>query len=1148
MEPTVYGHYRLDARIGGGGMGEVFRAFDTRLNRHVAVKILREAGGGGAAVVQRFLREARAASALNHPNIVTIHEVGENSQGEQFIVQELIEGRTLRSALEGELPLASAIDVGRQVARALSAAHAAGIVHRDVKPENIMLRSDGYVKVLDFGLARVVDYQAAERSTRVNLDTEPGTLLGTTPYMSPEQATGVQAGPAADIFALGIVLYEMAAGRRPFVAPSPIAVLAAILSEQPVPLVRLNPEIPAAFDELVHRMLSKEPDRRPSARDVDLELAALLGQDTATELARSGAATPRTTVGREAERAILRRAYGRVKDGQSLLVAIAGEAGIGKTSLIEDFLAELATRPERPIVARGRCSERLAGAEAYLPILEALDSLLHRAGGDSLQTLMKAVAPTWYVQVATRSVEASTMAELRADTSTASQERMKREVGAFFQDISRPRPIVVFLDDLHWADVSTIDILNYLAGRFADMRVLFLATYRPAEMALTQHPFLGISNNLRLRGVLEEIALGFLEPADVDRYLALQFPEHRFPPDFAAMIHAKTEGSPLFMADLVRYLKDAGGIVEENGAWVLARSLSDLPRDMPESVRSMIARKIEQLEERDRALLVVASVQGHEFDSAIVSEAAEMDPSQVEERLDVLERVHVFVKRGAEHEFPDLTLTLGYTFVHVLYQNMLYASLQPTRRALLSGRVARALVAHHDPSAPQAPGMAARLAVLFEAAREFAASAGYYFTAAQHAARLFAFREALSLADRGLKVLRGMPAGPVRTQQELGLQMIRGLALRMMKGWAAAEIEPVFARARELCQELDDPPEVIPVRWALTLFHAIRGDLRVYRERADELMVQAQSSGNPAYLMAAHHLVGVSREFLGDMVEASRILDRGRELHDPAQHMTHTAMFGLDPGMIGRAMSSRPLWVLGYPDRADARARETLALARSQRQPVTLAFALVVAQGIHLYRGEWQEAIAMGDEIVALSREYELKQETEWGRSFQGAAVAGTGRVADGIAQLQNSLEVQQAIGSGLVRTAFLALLAEMLGAAGRTEEGLRVIEEGFAHAEKTLEGGYLAELHRVRGVLLAQVGDVSGAEVSLRKAIDYAREQQAKSFELRAATVLARLLADANRRDDARALLAPVYEWFTEGHTTRDLRAARETLEALGA
>jgi predicted ATPase len=284
------------------------------------------------------------------------------------------------------------------------------------------------------------------------------------------------------------------------------------------------------------------------------------------------------------------------------------------------------------------------------------------------------------------------------------------------------------------------------------------------------------------------------------------------------------------------------------------------------------------------------------------------------------------------------------------------------------------------------------------------------------------------------------------------------------------------------------------------------------------------------------------------MIESSRILDRGRELHEPAQHMTYTAMFGLDPGMIGRAMSSRPLWALGYPDRADARARETLALARSQRQPVTLAFALVVAQGIHLYRGEWQEAIKMGDEIVALSREYELKQETEWGRSFQGAALAGTGRIDEGIAQLKNSLEVQQSIGSGLVRTAFLALLAEMLGAAGRFEEGLTATAEGFAHAEKTLEGGYLAELHRVRGVLLAQAADASGAEASLRKAIECAREQQAKSFELRAATALARLLADTNRRDEARAVLAPIYEWFTEGHSTRDLTAARETLEALGA
>jgi predicted ATPase len=1139
MTPTTFGHYRVDMRIGSGGMGEVFRAFDTRLNRPVAVKLMRNAHTEQAAIVQRFLREARAASALNHPNIVTIHEVGETPTGELFIVQELIDGRTLRAIIDERQTLATTVDIGRQVARALAAAHAAGIVHRDVKPENIMVRADGYVKVLDFGLARVVDHQAAQRSTTVNLNTEPGTVLGTAAYMSPEQARGEQAGPAADIFALGVVLYEMTAGRRPFVAPSSASVLAAILSEEPVPLARLNPAIPPTLDALVHRMLAKESERRPSARDVDDELAALLGRDTLIDAGRAATGAGRKTVGRETERAELRRAYARVKDGQGLILGVAGEAGIGKTSLIEDFLMELTTRPERPIVARGRCSERLAGAEAYLPILEALDSVLHRAGGESLQTLMKTVAPTWYLQVATRSIEESSMAEMRADALSASQERMKREVGAFFQDASRARPIVVFLDDLHWADVSTIDILNYLAGRFADMRLMVLTTYRPAEMALAQHPFLGITNNLRSRGLFDEIALAFLSPADVDRYLALEFPEHRLPPDFSALIHAKTEGSPLFMADLVRYLRDSGGIIDDHGTWVLARSMSDLPRDLPESVRSMIARKIEQVDERDRALLLAASVQGPEFDSAVVSEAIERDPAEVEERLDVLERVHVFVKRGSEYEFPDLTLTLHYQFVHVLYQNILYASLQPTRRTTLSGRVARALVGHGE----HTPASAARLAVLFEAARDFATSAQYYFAAAQHSVGLFGFREALSLADRGLKALRGMPDGPARKQQELGLQMIRGLALRMMKGWAAAELEPVFARARELCHELNDPPEVFPVRWALTLFHAIRGDLRVYRERADELMIQARDSGNPAYLMAAHHLVGVSREFLGDMVESSEVLDRGRELHVPSEHMTYTAMYGLDPGMIARAMSSRPLWALGYPDRADQRARETLTLARSQRQPMTLAFALVVAQGIHLYRGEAQAARSMGDEIVALSREYELKQETEWGRSFQGAALAALGRTAEGIDQLKDSLAAQQAIGSGLVRTAFLALLAEMLLSAGRIDEGLHAVAEGFAHAEKTLEGGYLAELHRMRGELLRAAGDHAAAEVSLRLAVQRSIQQEAKSFELRAATGLARLFLATGHRDDARDALAPVYGWFTEGHTTRDLIAARTTL-----
>jgi predicted ATPase len=241
------------------------------------------------------------------------------------------------------------------------------------------------------------------------------------------------------------------------------------------------------------------------------------------------------------------------------------------------------------------------------------------------------------------------------------------------------------------------------------------------------------------------------------------------------------------------------------------------------------------------------------------------------------------------------------------------------------------------------------------------------------------------------------------------------------------------------------------------------------------------------------------------------------------------------------------MWVLGYPDRALARAQETLALARSQRQPMTLAFALLVTQGVHLNRGEIAVAIALGDVTFALFRDFELLQEREWSRSFQGAAIAAQGRLDEGIDLLKDSLAVQQAIGSGLVRSAFLGVLGDLLRFAGRLDEGLEAVAAGFAHAEQTLEGGYVAELLRARGELLLARGDRANAEADLRRAVAHASKQHARSFELRAATALARLLAADSRAAEAKEILAAIYGWFTEGHSTADLRAARDTLAALG-
>jgi len=377
--------------------------------------------------------------------------------------------------------------------------------------------------------------------------------------------------------------------------------------------------------------------------------------------------------------------------------------------------------------------------------------------------------------------------------------------------------------------------------------------------------------------------------------------------------------------------------------------------------------------------------------------------------------------------------------------------------------------------------------------------------------------------------------------------MIRGLAIRSVKGWAAPELESTFTRARALCQQLGDPPELFPVLWNLTFFSVIRGDLALVREQTATLMRMAEQSNQAAFLVGVSHLAGVNAEFSGEFVESSRLLEQARQLHDPAQHEAYNTMFGIDPGMVARAMSSRPLWALGYPERARARSEETVALCRTQRQPVTMVFALIVAQGLHLYRGETRQALAIGDELAALCEEYEFPQEAEWARGFQGSAMAVEGRTAEGAAQCGAALAALHALRSGLTRTMFLSLHADALRRDGRADEGLAAVAGGFAHAERSTERGFLSELHRVRGELLLLKGDDAGAEDALREALDVARQQQARGFELRAATALAGLLHASGRTPGARAALEPVYNWFTEGHGTADLVAARTLLSEIG-
>jgi tetratricopeptide (TPR) repeat protein len=1130
-------------------MGEVYRATDTRLNREVAIKVVPASLAGDTSRLMRFEQEARATSALNHPNIVTIHELGEVEAG-HFIVMELVEGRTLRALIDEGLSFDALAQLGGQMAKALRAAHAAGITHRDIKPENIMVRNDGYVKVLDFGLARLVP-AAMDREAETLQYTQPGTILGSTRYMSPEQARGESVNHPSDIFSLGMIFYEVATGRHPFATDSILGTLNAINLQAPVTPSRLNPEIPTAIETLILQMLQKDARLRPTAAEVDAALSEIAGQ-VSGEI-RSPLLRPRTrhTVGREKAHAELHEALASVFAGRGLLVCVPGEPGMGKTTLVEDFLSDLRAGGPSCVIARGRCSERLAGTEAYLPWLEALDGLLRGADGqsrmsafstESIAQTTKRLAPTWYAQAMPLQPDDSSVERLLAERA-ASQERMKREFGALLEEISERRPLVLFFDDIHWADVSTIDLLAYLASKFDSMRVLVIATYRPSDLLLAKHPFLQVKPDLQARGLCREIELEFLSGSEIEKYLALEFPEHRFPAELPALIHSKTEGNPLFMADLVRYLRDRKVIAEEHGQWVLAQSLPSIERDLPESVRGMIERKIAQLSEEDRRLMVAASVQGYEFDSAIVAKALELDPADVEERLEGLERVYALVRFVAEREFPGRVLTLRYRFVHVLYQNALYASLRPTRRAQLSATVAEALLAYYG---KQSTDVASELAFLFEAARDWSRATEYYLVAANNASEVFALQEAGALAQRGLEMLRLLPETPECAKQELALQTMLGQSLMVAKGYALPEVEQAFIRARELSMQLNEIPQLFRAQFSLAIVYVVRAEYQRAFDHGEQCLRLAEKARHKPLIMQSHWVIGLSQCYLGQFTAARDHFERTIAIHDGAGIDSAASIYG---AVLSRAHLARMLLYLGYPDQSQQVMNEAIARAKLMRFGVAAANTLALAAYLKAYHHEVTKALEFAGATAWYAEEHGLPYYAAVASVMRGWALAMQNQQQEGIALIREGLASYLAIGTKQQHGYFLALLAEALDRGGQAREHLNTLEQAIDVANQNNEPYYDAELYRLRGEALVQAepATTSEAESCYRRAIEISRQQQAKSFELRAVMSLARLLQRQDKGDEAQMILREVYEWFTEGFDTPDLKAAGVLLDELG-
>lgn len=575
------------------------------------------------------------------------------------------------------------------------------------------------------------------------------------------------------------------------------------------------------------------------------------------------------TVGRRCELSKLNAVLQATKANGGRLFCISGEPGIGKTTLVETFLAGLVPGFHCH-VAKGRCSERLSGAEAYLPVLEGLESLMCGPRAEIVRKFLIEVAPSWYVQTVGSRSSSVPPPILAADAASASQERKKREFVSLLESLTREQPLIFFIDDVHWADVSTIDLLSYVLPHCRSLPVLVLATYRPSDLMLTNHPFLEAKLELQTHRLCMELELGSLEREDVEKYIDSEFPGNEFPAEFAAAIVRRTEGSPLFLADLLRDLRTANLISHEGGFWRLARPVTEIEGTLPDSVRSMITRKIGRLSENHRRLLESASIQGQEFDSAVLATILNLDVSDIEDSLQFLEERHRIIRFIDQRDFPDSTVTLRYIFSHALYQESLYAGIRPTRCAALSGTTAAVLLQRYGQSADI---IAAQVAQLFEAAREWEAASKWFCVAAARAAGLSAYREASELSLQAVVVSKKL-TGTTRDERLLEA------AAQLASAWQAlSEFEQSildFTLAAEAAARLGNTEAQIDALCGAAFSAGMLKRTAEMRERAQQAMAVAEAADSST--AKAEGILGYDRLFAGDLAAARTHFERARPM------------------------------------------------------------------------------------------------------------------------------------------------------------------------------------------------------------------------------------------------------------------------------
>jgi class 3 adenylate cyclase/predicted ATPase len=839
-------------------------------------------------------------------------------------------------------------------------------------------------------------------------------------------------------------------------------------------------------------------------------------------------ATP--LIGRDEELDLLLRRWQQAKAGEGRVVLISGEPGIGKSRLTAELGARIADEPHTRL--RYFCSPHHQDSALY-PFIVQLERASGFARDDTveqkLDKLREVLAPC-----ARGDDEIEQLAELlslpnsASDLNLSPQRKRQKLLEALLHQLealARGRPVLMIFEDAHWIDPSSRELLDLIFARISRLRVLLIVTFRPEfQHAWSGQPHVSVLALNRL-GERDGTAL-------VERLAGNAGLSH----EIVTEIVERADGVPLFVEELTKAVLETGERDNRSAALLATSPLPNLA--IPATLHASLIARLDRLGPIAKEVAQIGAVIGREFSYELIVAVAERPEPELEIALARLTNAELLFCRGT----PPHS---SYLFKHALVQDVAYATLLRSRRHHLHAAIATVLERDFPEIIAAQPEL---LAYHCTEAGLTEKAIDNWHRAGEDAIERSANLEAIAHLTQGLKILEDLPEGPQRDEKELAFQVALLTPLFAAR-FGSAEGERAAARALELSRRTDaDQWALFRALFGLSMTYAVRGKIGIGREAAEQLLLVGERLHDPEPLGYAHHAMGNNLLWFAELDAARTHLEKGIALYQPKWNRSLAFYFGFNCSSNCHFFVARVLWHLGYPDQALRCAEQAVAIATAISHPVSRAGALSWAAALHQLRGEVGRAREIAEADLVLTTEEMIPFFRSHAVILRGWALVQQGQGEEGIAQLREGLAAYRATGAELECSHWLALLAEAYGYTDQPVEALRLIAEALDHVVQTGVVYYEAELHRLDGELRLRLDtpDEQRAETGFHRALEIARQQQAKSWELRAATSLARLWGNQGRRGAARDLLAPVYDWFIEGSDTADLKAAKGLLDEL--